>query len=184
MSDLQFRAASHDDVEPVVALVESAYRGEASRRGWTTEADLLDGQRTDTEAVADLVDTPQSIILLAESGGRPVGCVSLRQAPDTDHTYFGMFAVEPGMQGGGVGRAIVVEAARRSLLAGRPRMEMSVIRQRQELIAWYERLGFVHTGRTEPFPYGEERFGRPRRDDLEFVILEGDCRALLLAAAR
>ena len=50
-------------------------------------------------------------------------------------------------------------------------MRMTVIRQRRDLIAWYERLGYRPTGETEPFPYGDERFGIPTRPDLAFAVL-------------
>ncbi|HVT66856.1 MAG TPA: GNAT family N-acetyltransferase [Trebonia sp.] len=168
---LSFRRARLDDVDAVVGLVESAYRGESSRAGWTTEADLLDGQRTDATQVSDIVRADESVVLLAEQAGAVLGCCELRQwAPEA--AYFGMFAVRPSLQGRGVGRALIREAERHA--AGRWRatsMRMTVIRQRTDLIAWYERLGYAPTGETAPFPYGDDRFGRPRRDDLEFIVL-------------
>jgi GNAT superfamily N-acetyltransferase len=171
---LAFRCASLDDVEEIVALVESAYRGDASRAGWTTEADLLDGQRTDADQVTRLVERPDSVVLLGEAGGELIACCHLERR-SASVAYFGMFAVRPGRQGGGVGRSMVAEARRRATALGCQEMRMTVIRQRGELIAWYERLGYVRTGETEPFPYGDERYGRPRRDDLEFVVLAGSC---------
>lgn len=154
-------------------LVESAYRGETSRAGWTTEADLLDGQRTDPSEVASLIAGLGSLILLAERDGRLVGTCHLEQ--QTARTaYFGMFAVRPSDQGSGIGRGLLREAARRAAEWGCTEMKMTVIRQREDLIGWYRKLGFHPTGRTEPFPYGDERFGRPRREDLEFVVLRAD----------
>lgn len=176
---LGFRVAGPADVDRVVELVQSAYRGETSRAGWTTEADLLDGVRTDAPSVAAIIADPRSTLLLAV---RPpatgeehdpdtiVACCHLRD--DGDRAYFGMFAVAPGVQGGGIGRAVVVEAQRRAVEdwhAGE--MWMTVIRQRHDLIAWYERLGFRLTGETQPFPYGNDRFGLPKRPDLEFAVL-------------
>lgn len=176
---LEFSAAGPSDVDAVVALVESAYRGEASRAGWTTEADLLVGQRTDRSQVMSLIRRPRSIVLLARSGGRLVGCchlevtrvARLRAAEGATSAYFGMFAVSPAEQGAGVGRALITEATRRALDEGCAEMRMTVIRQRADLIDWYRRLGFEPTGETGPFPYGDDRFGRPLRDDLEFVVL-------------
>lgn len=167
---LAFRAASSSDVPDVVDLVESAYRGDSSRAGWTTEADLLDGQRTDKEAVAALIERPGSIVLLGESGDALVACCHLEPRPGSI-AYFGMFAVRPDQQGGGIGRSVMTEARRIATGWGCRQMRMTVISQRGDLIAWYERMGYERTGETEPFPYGDERFGRPRRDDLEFVVL-------------
>jgi ribosomal protein S18 acetylase RimI-like enzyme len=167
---LTFRYATSADVPAVVALVESAYRGDTSRAGWTTEADLLEGQRTDPEGVAAVVEDPGSRLLLAEHDGDLVACCQLEHRDD--HAYFGMFAVRPRLQGGGVGKAVLAEAER---LAGEEwgarEMRMTVISVREELIAWYARRGYARTGTTSPFPYGDERFGVPRRDDLEFELL-------------
>ncbi len=168
---LAFRDAGLGDVDAVVELVQSAYRGDASRSGWTTEADLLDGVRTDAAAVAAVVVDPRSVLLLARRGDETMtACCHLRD--DGGRAYFGMFAVRPGIQGGGIGRAVLAEAERRVREAWRGReMYMTVIRQRTELIEWYERLGFRPTGELLPFPYGDERFGVPKRDDLEFAVL-------------
>jgi ribosomal protein S18 acetylase RimI-like enzyme len=167
----RFAAGSDDEISAIVSLVESAYRGESSRLGWTTEADLLDGQRTDAEAVREIIVAANGGLLLAEDGANLVGCCQLERR-QAGVAYFGMFSVRPGQQGQGLGRAIVAEAeriARDEWLAGR--ISMTVIRQRSDLIAWYERLGYRLTGETEPFPYGDKRFGIPTRPDLEFVVL-------------
>jgi ribosomal protein S18 acetylase RimI-like enzyme len=177
---LAFRFARSGDVPGIVDLVESAYRGESSREGWTTEADLLDGRRTDADAISAVVAGPGSVMLLAEAGGRLVGCCQLQQrrpppastSPFTAGAYFGTFAVRPGGQGQGWGGQILAEAerlAREEWSAGT--MVMSVLAQRPDLIAWYERRGYRRTGETTPFPYGNERFGVPRRPDLSFAIL-------------
>jgi GNAT superfamily N-acetyltransferase len=168
----RFAVGSDDEIDAIVALVESAYRGPASRAGWTTEADLLEGRRTDRAAVLDVISAPApSGMLLAEEGGHLVGCCQLQRRHD-NAAYFGMFSVQPTQQGQGRGRAIVVEAERVAREEwGATEMAMTVIRQRQDLIAWYERLGYLPTGETQPFPYGDERFGIPTRPDLEFVVL-------------
>jgi ribosomal protein S18 acetylase RimI-like enzyme len=167
-----FRDAGPDDVPEVVALVEAAYRGEASRAGWTTEADLLDGQRTDAEAVQEILDDPASRLLLAvDAAGRTVACCHLQRRAG-GVAYFGSFAVRPDLQGAGTGRALLAEAERRAAADWAcATVEMTVIAQRTDLIAWYERRGYAATGETRPFPYGDERYGRPRRDDLIFVVL-------------
>jgi len=169
-SQLTFRMATSNDVASVVVLVESAYRGESGQRGWTTESHLLDGQRTDAESVAALIGSEGSIVLLAEQGGELVACCHIERQDAAG--YFGMFAVNPLLQRGGVGRAVLAEAERMAKAAWQATsMRMSVIEQRAELIAWYERRGYELTGETRPFPYGQPRFGIPRRDDLRFVWL-------------
>jgi ribosomal protein S18 acetylase RimI-like enzyme len=170
---MRFRQATARDVAAIVTLIESAYRGDASRAGWTTEADLLDGQRTDSDEVGRLVADPASRIVVAvdeDDDGALVGSVLV--ADEGDAVYVGMFAVRPGLQGRGVGKALLAEAERvgRQEL-GRSAARMTVLAQRAELIAWYERRGYRRTGTREPFPYGNPRAGLPRRADLVFEVL-------------
>ncbi|MDA8046530.1 MAG: GNAT family N-acetyltransferase [Actinomycetota bacterium] len=174
----RFRLAGPADIDAVVALVESAYRGEPSRQGWTTEADLLEGQRTDVDEVAADLTRSGSAVLLAEDPGPQsvdsppilLACCHIERRVGGS-CYFGLFAVRPTHQGRGIGRAVVAEADRIAGEWGCVDLRMQVIRQRGDLIAWYQRLGFRPTGETVPFPYGDERFGRPKRHDLQFVVL-------------
>lgn len=166
-----FRVADPADSPAIVDLVESAYRGDSSRAGWTTEADLLGGQRTDLEAVDELIGaTDSQVVLLVVDGELAACCHLAREAPDT--VYFGLFAVRPDAQGRGLGSAMVAEADRRTRKWGAGRLRMTVISARVDLLAWYHRLGFEPTGATEPFPYGDERYGIPAVPDLEFLVLE------------
>jgi len=173
---LTFRDADAGDIEAIVALVESAYRGEASRRGWTTEADLLDGIRIAPEVLAADLRRPRSVVRLAEAAGdganpELLACahVEARQGAG----YFGMFAVRPDLQAGGIGKALLAEAERLVREDWRlSRMRMSVIDARDELIAFYQRRGYRRTGELQPFPYGDPRFGLSKRDDLRFEMLE------------
>jgi len=167
---LEFRAARTEDVGAIVQLVESAYRGESSRAGWTTEADLLDGQRTDPEQVAALILDPAARILLAISGRERVGTLLVQRQADAAH--IGMFAVQPTLQGRGLGRALLGVAERVAREEFQVlRAEMTVIEQRPDILAWYARCGYTPTGAVEPFPYGNPRFGLPRRPDLRFLVL-------------
>jgi ribosomal protein S18 acetylase RimI-like enzyme len=167
---LTFRLATPADVGAIVPLVESAYRGDVSRKGWTTEADLLDGQRTDPAGVAELIAKPASCMLLAERDGALLACANLEKRGDAG--YFGMFSVRPDLQGAGIGRATLAEAERIAREDWQCReMQMTVISVRDELIAWYERRGYRRTGIHSPFPYGDARFGLPKRDDLRFELL-------------
>ena len=166
---MQFRRATHDDVSAIVALVESAYRGDASRAGWTTEADFLDGRRTDADDVRTCIE--RGLILLAEEAGALVACANV--AEEDGAGYFGMFSVVPSRQGGGIGSRVLAEAER--IVRDEwhlPVMRLTVIDIRDELAAYYERRGYVRTGKKKPFPYGDERFGVPKRDDLRFEVLE------------
>jgi len=172
-SELSYRFADDGDVGAVVALVESAYRGEESLKGWTSEAHLIGGQRTDEQMVSSLLTEPGAHVLLAEQAGVLQVCCELREPPTPDGAaYFGMFAVRPSLQNGGYGRIVLSEAERLARDEFRARtLEMTVIKQREALIAWYERRGYARTGERRPFPYGDERYGRPKVADLEFVTL-------------
>lgn len=166
----EIRHAGPDDVDAVVALVQSAYRGEASRAGWTTEADLLDGARADQAMVdALLADPASSVLVLDGPDGGLLACCHIEHRGDA--TYLGMFAVRPGAQGQGIGARMMAAAQARAVQAGSPRMEITVLNHRPELVAWYERRGFVRTGQDVPFPYDDERYGIPRRPDLVLQVM-------------
>ena len=168
---LRFRDATEADLEALLALVTSAYRGDASRVGWTTEADLLDGERIDRDVLLADMRQPRSRVLLAERGDDLLACAHVAELGGGG--YFGMFAVRPERQGGGLGKSVLAEAERVVREEWNlPVIRMTVIDVRDELIAWYQRRGYHRTGIVKPFPYGDARFGIPRRDDLRFEVLE------------
>jgi ribosomal protein S18 acetylase RimI-like enzyme len=169
LSAIVIRKALAEDIAALEVLVNSAYRGEASKQGWTTEADLLLGERrTDASVIAALLQEPHSVILVAEDGtGQLLGCVYLRQ--ESAGLYLGMLSVVPQLQGGGVGKQLMAAAEAHAKAVPCDHIFMSVISVRHELIAWYQRLGYAPTGETKPFPT-DERYGIPTQP-LEFVIL-------------
>lgn len=172
MSEVVVRDAGIADIPALHGLIESAYRGEASRAGWTTEADLLAGQRTDPGELADILADRRQAMLTAWRGAELVGCVLIADR-DVNTGYLGMLSVSPALQGGGLGRRLVAEAeAALKARYGARRVRISVFPQRESLIAWYRRLGYVSTGDTLPFDYGNPRLGIPLRDDLHFIVME------------
>lgn len=172
MSAPTFRPAAPDDVPALHRLIESAYRGDSAKVGWTHEADLLGGQRTDEAELLDILADASRVILLAEVDGVLTGCVQVADQGE-GLAYLGLLTVDPTRQAGGLGRLLIdaaeVEAVARFKAT---RMEMTVIRQRAELIAWYERRGYALTGETRPFPLDDERFGLPQTRELAFVVME------------
>lgn len=164
-----FRPAFLEDVDEIVALVNSAYRGDSSRAGWTTEADLLDGQRTDADEVRTLIGTDDKFILLCMQGEEIIGSVYLQHE---DHVAsMGMLVIKPGMQGKGLGKKFMLAAEATAIrMWGVDKMQMNVITLRTELIAFYERRGFIRTGKIKVFPQ-EPRFGIPKVTGLQFELL-------------
>ena len=166
-----FRNATAADVPALVELVTSAYRGDVSRQGWTTEADILDGNRIDPDVLLRDIERPRSRVVLFEQDGQLLACAHVCEEGGAG--YFGMFSVRPDLQGGGIGKQLLAEAERVAREDwGLPAMRMTVIDVRDELIAFYERRGYRRTGIRKPFPYGDARFGIPKRDDLRFEVLE------------
>lgn len=168
---IRFRQATPSDIPALIQLVTSAYRGDDSRVGWTTEADLLDGARIDIDQIVQMLARPRSQVLTAECNGTLQACAHVCE--ENGGGYFGMFAVVPRLQGNGLGKLMLAEAERIVRDAWQlPCMRMTVIDVRDELIAFYQRRGYRRTGVYKPFPYGDARFGLPRRDGLRFEVLE------------
>ncbi len=171
---LTLRPALATDLAPLATLMNSAYRGTGPNASWNTESPYLDGDRTSEAALKeDLAAKPESFLLIAEEDSQPPirGCVWLE--PVSENTwYLGSLTVDPSLQKSGLGRSLLASAEQWAKERGANKIEMHVINVRDTLIAWYERRGYHLTGETHPFPYGDNRFGTPLRDDLTFVVLE------------
>jgi ribosomal protein S18 acetylase RimI-like enzyme len=171
---LAVRCATPADAVALEALVNSAYRGDSSRAGWTTEADLLGGQRVDVDGLQALIARGAvdggAVVLVHEDAAGLAACVELE--PRGVGCYLGMLTIRPTSQASGLGRRLLAAAERFAAARfGTREMQMTVIVQRAELLAWYERRGYRRTGERRPFPYGDPRFGLPKRPDLEFEVL-------------
>ncbi|WP_426032029.1 GNAT family N-acetyltransferase [Caulobacter sp. DWP3-1-3b2] len=171
-----FAPAAETDFPALVALVNSAYRGQGAQAGWTTEAGYIDGQRIDLDSLRqDLADAPGATLLtLRDAADGPLlGCVWLQpdgDSPGEDVWYLGMLTIRPDLQDRKLGAALLAQAEAHAARLGAKRVRMTVVHLRDTLIAWYQRRGYALTGEREPFPVGE-RFGTPRQA-LEFVVLE------------
>lgn len=161
--------ADEKDIPALNVLINSAYRGDQSRQGWTTEADLLDGIRTDEEAIKELMQLPSSVILKYEEHDKLLGCVHLQQK--NNKIYLGMLTVSPQLQNKGIGKILLAAAEEEARKRNCSVVFMSVISIRTELINWYKKHGYYDTGVVQPFPENNPRFGIPKMK-LQFIILE------------
>jgi ribosomal protein S18 acetylase RimI-like enzyme len=170
MIDFTISTATLQDIPRLISLVNNAYRGEHSKKGWTTEAFLLEGnQRIDEPTLQQMMQTPGGIIKKCVThAGEIVGCVYL--AVQANELYLGMLSVSPDMQAQGIGKKILTAAEEYALASNCTAINMTVISVRQELINWYIRHGYYLTGETKPFPT-DNRFGTPTQA-IEFVVLQ------------
>ena len=170
-SDPIFVVADSSNIDPLHRLIESAYRGDSARKGWTHEADLLGGQRTDLEALSEIIGDDNQVILLAFDNNILTGCVQLSRVSGSV-SYLGLLTVNPDLQAGGIGKQIITAAEQYVRENWHSKaMEMTVIGKRDDLIAYYERRGYVRTGEHRPFPMDNPRFGLPKTEELEFIVL-------------
>ena len=162
--------ATNNDIPELVDLMNSAYRGERSQKGWTSEAHLIAGEvRTDANNLKDVMSKEGSVFLkyLAKDG-KILGCLNLQQHPRG--VYLGMFSVDPDQQGAGIGKQLLLAAESHARTVGSPAIYMYVISLREELINWYKRYGYLETGEKVPFP--EDNLTGKHLQPLEFIILE------------
>ncbi|MBB1286452.1 GNAT family N-acetyltransferase [Flavisolibacter sp. BT320] len=164
---MRIRKATLDDVPALNILVNSAYRGDSSRQGWTTEADLLDGIRTSEASLKAMVQNAAAEILIAEDANI-LGCVYLEKKNRV--LYLGMLTVNPMLQAKGIGSMLMQAAEENARQRDCNRIQMTVITERKRLIEYYQRKGFRDTGERAPFP-DDPAFGIPKRP-LQFMVME------------
>jgi len=160
--------ATLQDIPKLEKLINSAYRGDESRKGWTTEADFLEGKRTDAKTLAGIINEPGSVILKHTDGDEITGCVYLKK--NNSKMYLGMLTVAPILQAAGIGKRILKASEQYALEQKFEAIEMRVISLRHELIDWYVRHGYYDTGIKIPFPADEtlSKLLQP----LEFIMME------------
>jgi ribosomal protein S18 acetylase RimI-like enzyme len=166
--------ATEDDYAAIVDLTNLAFRGVGPSASWNSEADFIEGQRlTESLLREDLAAKPDAVLLTYRNDpdGELLGTVWLEPKGD-GIWYLGLLTIRPDLQNKQVGRALLASAESFAKQHGACRIRMSVVNVRATLIAWYQRRGYVLTGETQPFPYDDQRFGRPLRNDLSFVLLE------------
>lgn len=161
--------ATIDDIPQLLQLVNSAYRGPTAKKGWTHEADLIEGEkRIDEKSLKLLLEDPNAVILKYSLDHTIAGCVYLQK--QQQNLYLGMLSVFPEIQARGIGKKLLAAAEDHAREVNCTSIEMTVISVRHELIAWYERKGYHKTDITKPF-HNDGRFGVPK-NPIEFVVLE------------
>jgi DNA-binding MarR family transcriptional regulator/GNAT superfamily N-acetyltransferase len=167
------KPAEDADLSAVAALMNLAYRGRGAEAGWTSEADCIDGARTSEEMLwQDIAANRDAALLIwrRPADDTLLGCVWVE--PEGHGVwYLGSLTIDPREQNGGLGRKLLAAAEGWVRERGGREIMMTVVHVRDTLIEWYVRRGYAPTGETKPFPYGDDRFGIPTRDDLHFVVL-------------
>jgi ribosomal protein S18 acetylase RimI-like enzyme len=161
--------ATIEDVSLLNTLINSAYRGESSKKGWTTEANILEGLRTTEKELIETIQNPKNTILKFTENDQIIGCVLLIEKEQ--QLYLGMLTVSPELQNSGVGKKLLQQAEIHASVMGLPKIVMTVIAVREELIAWYKRNGYLDTGAREPFPASDVHIPITE-ETLEFIVLE------------
>lgn len=169
--EITIAPAAMEDIAAIEQLVNSAYRGDSSRKGWTTEADLLDGIRINQEGVAQILENKTATLLKATASGNDlVGVVNLELQGKS--MYLGMLTVKPDLQNAGIGKKLIAAGEAEARKKGCTKMVMTVISVRRELIEWYKSKGYQPTGEKKPFP-NDPHFGLPKQP-LDFIVLQKD----------
>lgn len=158
-----------EDAAELSTLVNAAYRGDTGRQGWTTEADLIDGTRTDASLLEEVLKTPGNLILKYVENNKILGCVELRK--EHAKLYLGMLTVTPNLQGKGIGKRLLKASESKAAQLNCTAIFMNVLSDRKELIEWYVRHGYSDTGKRKPFAFTDPRYGQPKKQ-LEFILME------------
>lgn len=161
--------ATLEDVLPLEKLINSAYRGETSKKGWATEADLLEGKRITLDELEEIIQNKNNTILKYTENNQIIGSVLL--ANKGSKLYLGMLAISPELQNRGLGKKLLQEAEVHALSLGLSKIVMTVITIREKLIEWYNRHGYVDTGEREPFVLNDSD-AIITDQHLEFIVLE------------
>lgn len=169
---MRFERAKVEDAKTISELVNSAYRGDYSKQGWTTEADILDGTRVDADKICEMISETGAQIELGYDGDDLVGCVYLKRDDLAQSLYFGMLVTEPKLQGQGIGKKMLLHLEELAKKWKMQKICMEVIHVRDELIQYYERRGYQATGKWQEFPTGDSRFGIPKVEGLQLLAFE------------
>ena len=153
---VSLRRAGPADAATLKPLIEGGYRGSSARRGWTHEADIVEDERIGAGELAAMLADPAIHFLIAEKDSQPVGCIAVTDKAEA-RAYFGLLCVDPPMQSSGLGSRLIRESEELARGLGARIMEISVIEDREELIAMYQRKGYRDTGRRDPFPAPQPR---------------------------
>ena len=163
---LDLRIAAKADAQAIADLVNRAYRPAPHAAGWTHESHLVAGERTSAGQVRALFQ-PRSVILLLCSEANIVACVHLQG--DSSGASIGMLATDPGLQAQGLGKRMLFQSERSEQL-GASLFRISVLSSRPELLAFYQRRGYVLTGEVEDYPLSAG-VGRPMVAGIQVLSL-------------
>ena len=169
---VNLQPATEADYPEIIALTNRAFRGTGPEASWNVES-VLEGERINDDLLReDLAKAPDGHLLIwRDPDGEHIGHVRLAPEPD-GAWYLALLTVRPDRQDQQLGRRLLTASEDFARARGGARIRMTVVNTRDTLIAWYLRRGYALTGETEPFPYHDERIGRPTRDDLCFLVLE------------
>lgn len=168
----ELTVATDADIPAVVELMNRAFRGRGAEASWSTEERYIEGTRTGEDLLREemAAHADASLLLWRRSDKTLLGCVWMEPA-ENDVWSLGSLTIAPHEQKAGLGRRLLAAAEDWALARGAREIKMTVVHVRAALLEWYARRGYSLTGETKPFPYGDERYGRPTRDDLYFVVL-------------